>query len=203
MDEKNEQRVRNAVLNSIYLLGEKIPIRVSGRHIHLCPHDFKRLFGTEYIKDFEGPYIHKYEAAIMTPSGVIANVPVIGPAKERTQVEILFGDVRKLKIPACVRLSGDLEMTPGLILLNQLNTAAIQEGVIIAKRHLHIGAEKAQKLHLQDGQVVSVVVDGNRKTTFENVAVRIKMGVRFELHLDQDEASACNLGPECYCYLIP
>jgi propanediol utilization protein len=189
------------------MLNNMVTIGVSNRHVHLCKKDLEELFGVGYeltpLKNLTQPgeYACKEVVALKGPGGIIDNVRVLGPVRQQTQVEILQSDSYKLGIKTEVRLSGDLSNTQGAMILSKKNVIKIQQGVIVAKRHIHIDEEQATRLHLSDRQDVSVEVKGARSMILNNVTVRVKKNAYFEMHLDIDEANACCVDGSSYGYI--
>ncbi len=173
-----------------------IPVGVSNRHIHLSKADLNILFGEEYslkkIKDLSQPgqYACKEVLVICGPKGAIEKVRVLGPVREKTQIEILKADAYKLGINPQIRDSGDLENTCGLTLVGPRGSISLDEGVIIAKRHIHMTSQDAKDLNVSDGEIVSIEVDGLRGGTYKNVTIRANDNSALECHLDIEEANA-------------
>ena len=126
----------------------------------------------------------------MGPKGVIERVRVLGPVRPSTQVEVLRGDTFKLGVPACVRMSGKLEGTPGITLAGPHGTVALPQGVIVAARHIHMTCDEATKRGLHDGQVVSIAFGGERGGRLDNVVVRANNTSALDCHIDTEEANA-------------
>lgn len=176
-----------------------IPVGVSNRHVHLSQVDFNCLFGEGYqmskMKDLSQPgqYACKETVTICGPKGAIEKVRILGPARSKTQVEVLAGDCFKLGVVSQIRLSGDLHGTPGVTLVGPKGSVQITEGLVIAQRHIHMSCEDAKRLGVKDGQVVSVEVKGQRGGIFDNVAIRANDSSVLEFHVDTEEANAMNL----------
>ena len=175
-----------------------IPVELSGRHVHLCDEDIKELFGgpLTHTKELSQPgqYLCKERVRLIGPSGVIDNVAVLGPARSKSQIELSLTDARILGIKAPVRQSGDVAGTPGVVLTSGNGLAGIQEGVIVAARHIHMSPEDAARFGVSDRQKVDVHMDGNRPTVFKDVMVRVRPDFRLAMHIDFDEANSCGLG---------
>lgn len=173
-----------------------VPAASSNRHIHVSAQDLEALFGKGYALTPEralsqpGQFAAKETVSIAGAKGRIDQVRVLGPARGKTQVEILLADAFKLGLPPVVRISGDIEGTPGAVLIGPAGSVEIPSGVIVAMRHVHISAEQAAWLGLQNGDRVSIRKDGARALVFENVPVRCGEGHDLELHLDLEEANA-------------
>ena len=116
---------------------------------------------------------------------------VLGPERKAGQVELSLTDTRTLGIPAPVRMSGEVADSPGAILQGEMGTVALKEGVIVARRHIHITPEDAQRMGVQDKQVVRLQVYTERPLVFDDVVVRVSPQFQTRVHLDYDEANAC------------
>ncbi|MDP4156586.1 MAG: phosphate propanoyltransferase [Bacillota bacterium] len=177
----------------------EIPVGVSNRHVHLSKEDLNRLFGDGYqltnVKDLlqPGQSACKETVTICGPNGAIEKVRVLGPTRSKTQVEILAGDCFKLGVITEPRLSGDLQGTPGITIIGPKGSVQTQEGLIVAKRHIHMTPEDAKRFGVTDGQIVSIEAHGTRGGIFKNVAVRANDASHLECHLDIEEANAMNL----------
>ncbi|MEN6635465.1 MAG: PduL/EutD family phosphate acyltransferase, partial [Clostridiaceae bacterium] len=137
-----------------------------------------------------GQFAASETVTIAGPKGRIDQVRVLGPTRGKTQVEILTADAFRLGIAPVVRISGDIEGTPGATVIGPSGTVELTSGVIVAMRHVHISVEQASWLGLQNGDLASIRKDGVRALVFENVPVRCGEGHSLELHLDLEEANA-------------
>lgn len=176
-----------------------IPVGISNRHVHISQADLDTLFGPGYqltkAKDLSQPmqYACKEMLTICGPRGAIEKVRILGPVRRETQVEILQADCFKLGIAAPVKMSGDLQGTPGITLVGPKGSILLSQGVIIAQRHIHMTLDDASRLDVTDGELVSIQVDGLRGGTYANVAIRANNTSALECHLDTEEANAMNL----------
>lgn len=176
-----------------------IPVGVSNRHLHLSQADQDVLFGPGYemtrIKDLSQPgqFACKETVTICGPKGAIEKVRVLGPVRSKTQVEILTGDGFKLGVSAPAKQSGDLAGTPGITIVGPKGSVQIQEGLIVAQRHIHMTPQDAEYYGVHDGQIVDIEVEGPRGGTFANVIVRANDASALECHLDTEEANAMNV----------
>lgn len=174
----------------------QIPVGISNRHVHLSQHDLEALFGRGYeltaMKELSQPgqYACKEMLTICGPKGVIEKVRILGPVRPQTQVEILAGDCFKLGVKAEARLSGDLSGTSGITLVGPGGSVQINEGVIIAKRHIHMLPPDAVRFGVQDGQNVKIEIPGPRGGIFNQVSIRVTDTSSLEFHLDTEEANA-------------
>ena len=199
MDKAAVQRqVQLSVAESVFRKEGKlfVPVAASARHVHLCRADVEKLFGPGYqlqkFKDLvqPGQYACKEQVTVVGPKGQIERVRVLGPERKDTQVEVALTDTFGLGIKAPIRMSGKVAGTPGCKLVGPYGTAEVQQGVIVAARHLHVSKEQAVMYGLKDGQTVSLRSGGERSVVFENVIVRAGDGHTLEVHLDTDEANA-------------
>lgn len=178
---------------------KEIPVGISNRHVHLSQADLETLFGTGYqlskMKDLSqtGQYACKETLTICGPKGAVEKVRILGPVRNRTQVEVMAGDCIKLGIKAEIRLSADLDHTPGITLIGPKGSVQIPEGVIVAQRHIHMHPSDAQRLNVTDGQSVSIRIPGQRGGIYDHVMIRVTGESTLECHIDIEEANAMNL----------
>lgn len=176
-----------------------IPVGVSARHIHLTQQHVEALFGTGYqlTKKKElmgGQYACNETVNLVSPKlKTIENVRVLGPVRKASQVEISSTDTLKLGVKAPVRESGKIAGSTGVTLLGPAGTVRLDEGCIVAARHIHMSPADAQAFGVQDGQMVSVRFGGERATTFEQVKIRVDKTFTLEMHIDTDEANAAGI----------
>ena len=178
----------------------RIPIGTSAHHVHLCQGDIDVLFGEGYsltrMKDLTQPgqFACNEKVNLIGPRGTVDNVRILGPQRSRTQVEISRTEEFKLGIDAPVRESGDLDGTPSLVLEGPKGRVELAQGVICAKRHIHMTPEDAALFDVSNGDNVLVKVSGRgRELIFGDVVVRVNKDYVLELHLDTDEANAAEL----------
>lgn len=175
------------------------PVGISNRHIHLSPADLATLFGEGHeltpLKELSQPgeFASKEVVALVGPKGVIEGVRVVGPTRKQSQVEISVTDSYRLGVRPPVRISGQLEGTPGITVVGPRGLLHLSQGLIIAARHLHLPLDMAEEYGLDNGSVISAQVEGLRGVTFGEVAVRVSSKYRLELHLDTDEANGAYL----------
>lgn len=180
-------------------MAAKIPIEVSARHVHLSQSDLEALFGLNYqlkkLKQLTQPCDFAAEETLVLQSGdkTISNVRIVGPVREKTQAEISMTDAITLSISPVLRISGDIEDTPGATLIGPRGRVELEQGVIIAERHLHCATDEAKKLRLKDGSMVSIKIDGKRGVVFNNVKIRVRDDYKLCMHLDTDEGNAAGI----------
>ena len=171
-----------------------VPVGVSNRHIHLSDAHVEALFGHPLtpIKELIQPGVFAAEemVTLVGTKGSIEKVRVLGPTRPETQVEILTSDAFKLGVKPVNRLSGDLADTPGCKIVGLAGEVILEQGVIVALRHLHMSPEEAIEYGLKDGDHISVKVPGERGGVLDNVIVRSGKAHKKELHIDTEEANA-------------
>jgi propanediol utilization protein len=187
---------------------KEIPIGISNRHIHLSQKDLDLLFGADYqltkIKELSQPgqFACKELVTICGPNGAIEKVRILGPVRSKTQVEILEGDCYKLGMTTDAKLSGDLSGTPGITVIGPKGSVQTKEGLIVAQRHIHMTLEDAKGFDVQDGQIVSIQINGLRGGIYNNVAIRANNESALECHIDTEEANAMKINSSSKIKLI-
>lgn len=180
---------------------DTVPVGVSNRHIHLSAEHLEILFGKGYeltpIKDLSQPgqFACKEQLTIIGPSlRAIEGVRVLGPVRKESQVEISRTDSFVLKVKPPVRESGDIKGSAPITIIGPKGSVTLKEGCIIANRHIHMSEEEGKQFGLNDGDYVTVEVNGERRTTFYDVQVRVNKAFRLEMHIDTDDANAAGIG---------
>jgi len=177
----------------------RIPIGVSNRHVHLSEEHVELLFGSGYrlnpLRELSqsGQFAARETVTLAGLKGVIPQVRVLGPSRGASQVEISRTDGYLLGIQPPVRLSGHLENTPGIALIGPKQMVMLPEGLIVAKNHVHMSMEDANRFQVVQGDRLMVATAGDRPLLFTDVVVRIHERFSLELHLDTDEANAAEL----------
>ena len=189
--------------------GMEIPVEISARHVHLCKADMEALFGANYTltrkRDLSQPvqFLCEERVKLVTQSGEIANVAVLGPERKDTQVELSLTDARILGIKAPIRLSGDLTGASDVVIVGPKGVIAAKGSVIIAKAHVHMTPADAKHYQVEHGQSVSVRMGTQRQITLNDVQVRVSPDFRLAVHIDYDEANAAQLsGSQITGYLL-
>ncbi|MFZ5640743.1 MAG: phosphate propanoyltransferase [Bacillota bacterium] len=176
--------------------GNDIRVGISGRHIHLAREHLEQLFGKGYklthYKDLSQPgqFASRETLTVVGPKGVLEGVRILAPLRDQTQVEISGTDGYHLGIDPPVRDSGDLEGTPGVVLVGPKGAVTLRYGLILAATHIHMSPGDAERLGLRNGDRVQVLVDGERDLIFNEVLVRVSDRYKTEMHMDTDEANA-------------
>jgi propanediol utilization protein len=187
----------------------RIPIAVSARHAHLSQATIDQVFGAGYQLrprtwlSQKGQFAAQETVTLSGPKGQLRKVRVMGPPRERDQIELSRTDEFELGLEAPVRVSGDLRGTPGITVQGSAGSRVLSSGVISARRHIHMSPQDAARLGLEDGQSVQVKIDSEgRDLVFGDVIVRVRPDFRLELHLDTDEANAAGVTNGNYAELL-
>jgi len=185
---------------------KSIPIELSARHAHISEKDYYQLFKEppENVRELSQPgqYLLDRRLRLIGPKGVIDNVAILGPFRKESQVEISLTDARYLGIKAPVRHSGDLQSTPGGILSSSEGIIALDRGVIVAGRHIHMHPNDALRLGVNDMDLVCVQTNSDRPLIFRDVLVRVHKNYRLAFHIDFDEGNACGCIANTTCTII-
>lgn len=191
-------------------MAEKILVETSARHVHVTKEDLATLFGPDakltHKKDLSQPgqFACEERIKVVGPKSEMAGVSILGPERSATQVEISLTDARKLGIDAPIRESGDVAGSGACKLVGPCGEVELKEGVIVAKRHIHMTPEDAAVYQVEDKEIVSVrVTSPERSLIFGDVVVRVSPSYALAMHIDTDESNAvaCARG-EAYGELI-
>lgn len=174
-----------------------ILIETSARHIHLSQKDLYTLFGEGYEltpkKNLSQPgqFACEERVTVVGPKKSLERVSILGPLRASTQVELSATDARSIGIDAPVRESGDVAGSAGCKLVGPKGEIEISEGVIVAKRHIHLTPEKAEELGVKDKEIVNVKCGAaGRSLVFGDVVIRVSPNFSPAMHIDTDEANA-------------
>lgn len=176
-----------------------IPVGVSNRHIHLCREDMDLLFGygstltrMKAVKQ-PGQFAAEEMVTLRGKKSEIANVRVLGPLRSATQVEISVADSFVLGVKAPLRMSGDLQDSPGIEIIGPKGRVMKPNGMIVAWRHIHISPRDAERYGLDDGMEIDVQTEGQRAGVLRHVVVRVTADAVLEMHIDVEEANGFGL----------
>lgn len=172
-------------------------VETSARHVHVTKETLETLFGAGYTltkkKDLSQPgqFSCEERVQVIGPKGSFPAVSILGPERSADQVELSASDARKIGISAPVRESGDVKGSGACKLVGPKGEVELSEGVIIAKRHIHMTPEDAEKYGMRDKQVVSVEIkSAERSLIFGDTVVRVSPNYALAMHIDTDEANA-------------
>lgn len=174
----------------------KVLVEVSARHVHLTKEDFHLLFGEDkeltFKKALSQPtqFQSNERVEISGSKGKIINVAILGPYRNKTQVEVTLTDCRALGADAPVRESGKLENSAPVSITGPLGSIHKDEGLIVAKRHIHMHTSDAARFGFHDGQTVSVEIPGKRPVCLHDTVIRAGDQYALAMHIDIDEANA-------------
>ena len=178
-----------------------IPVGISNRHIHLSREHVDILFGKGYeltkLKELSQPgqYACKEQLTIVGPSmRAIEGVRVLGPERKASQVEISRTDSFTLKVKPPVRESGDIKGSAPITIIGPKGIVTLNEGCIIANRHIHMSIDEAKRFDVVDGEYCDVELSGERRSLFYDVQIRVHKDFRLEMHIDTDDANAAGVG---------
>lgn len=172
-----------------------VELEASGRHVHVTREQAMILFGHDLTEvrplSQPGQYLAQERVELQTPKGRMKNVAVLGPCRKEAQVELSATDAVALGIQPPVRLSGDVAGSAPITLVGEKGTVTLQQGAVIAQRHIHMSPEDAALQGVKNGDTVRLRTLTGRPVVLEQVAVRVSPNFRTYAHLDYDEANAC------------
>jgi len=176
----------------------KIPIEVSARHVHLSDEDVETLFGKGYVltnkKELsqKGYYVANEKVEVVGSKGS-ANFGILLPGRSASQVELAITDAIKLGIDVALGDSGNHENTAGCILRGPKGEVKLDQGVMVAKRHIHMNQKEADALGVKDKDRIDVEVESDRPLVFKDCLVRVDPTFSTSMHIDTDEGNAANI----------
>ena len=180
----------------------KVLIETSARHVHLSKEHIDKLFGEGHELTFKkalsqpGQFACEERVTVVGEKKEIKNVSILGPARSATQVEISLTDARSIGCNAPIRESGDIAGSGACKIIGPCGEIEISEGVIAAKRHIHLTPETAKEMGVSDKQIVNVKMDSDgRKTIFGDVVILVSDKFSPAMHVDTDESNAAGVVP--------
>ena len=183
-------------------MAKQVLVETSARHIHVSKKDLEILFGEGYEltpkKDLSQPgqFACEERVDVVGPKKTLPGVSILGPVRPDTQVELSLTDARSIGVAAPIRESGDIAGSGACKLVGPKGEVEITEGVIAAKRHIHMTPADAEEFGLKDKDVVSVKIDDNgRGIIFGEVVVRVSPSYALAMHIDTDESNAGCVAP--------
>lgn len=184
-----------------------VPLEASGRHVHLTAEQIRQLFGHGLTPcrplSQPGQFLARERLTLVGPKGSFQNVAVLGPERKEAQVEISMTDARVLGLQPPLRDSGDVEGSPGAVLRGPAGELRLEQGVIIARRHIHLDPASAARFGVRDRQTVSLQTFTRRPVLLQEVVVRVREDFAPAVHLDHDEANGCALEPGALGRILP
>ncbi|MBR5135105.1 MAG: phosphate propanoyltransferase [Clostridia bacterium] len=183
-------------------MSNKVLVETSARHLHVSQKDLEILFGEGYQltpkKDLSQPgqFACEERVDVVGPKKTIPGVSILGPVRPDTQVELSLTDARSIGVAAPIRESGDIAGSGACKLVGPKGEVEITEGVIAAKRHIHMTPADAEVFDVKDKDIVSVKIDDNgRGLIFGEVVVRVSPSYALAMHIDTDESNAACVAP--------
>ena len=182
----------------------KFIVETSARHVHLTQEAVEILFGKGHeltprkFLSQPGQFASNDKVQVIgynkkDPNGVrpSAMFSILGPVRKANQVEVSFTDARTLGLTAPVRESGDIAGSGKCTIKGPEGEIELEEGVIVAKRHIHMTPKDAEDFGVSNGQIVSVRIDGTgRATVYDDVVIRVSEKFSLAMHIDTDECNA-------------
>ena len=204
MEQQTVEMIAQLVLQTINQMGKEsggyqVPVGVSARHIHLTQEHVEVLFGEGYKltkkKELMGGQYACNETVTVVGLKLraIENVRVLGPVRKASQLDISATDAMKLGVAAPIRESGNVAGSAPVAVVGPKGVIYLQEGCIIAMRHIHMSPADAAAAGVRDGDIVSVKADNERGTVFNQVKIRVNESFTLEMHIDTDEANASKI----------
>lgn len=209
-----ERFVREAVYAQMNLQKTNSPpnpllVNVSARHAHLTQEAVEILFGkghklTVHKELYQaGQFAAKESVTLIGPrSRIISNLRILGPCRADNQVELALTDARALGFDVPIRNSGQIDETPGCMLMGPAGFFEMTHGVIRAARHAHMSPADAEFYGVKNGDFMKLRVEGENSIVFEKILCRVSDELKLEVHIDTDEGNACDLNANSICSLI-
>jgi putative phosphotransacetylase len=184
-------------------------VNVSARHCHLTQEAVEALFGQGHQLQVhkwlyqEGQFAARETVTLIGPrSRVISNLRILGPCRSINQVELAYTDAIALGFDLPLRLSGNIQGTPGAMLMGPAGFFELKEGVIRAMRHVHLHPEDATFYGVKAGDAMQLKIGGPCAITLDRMLARVDASFKLEVHIDTDEGNACDLQAGTPCQLF-
>ncbi len=185
-------------------MAKEVLVEISARHVHVSEEHLEILFGKGYKltpkKNLSQPgqYACEERVTVVGPKKELAGVSILGPCRKATQIEVSLTDARSIGVKAPIRESGDIAGSGACKLIGPAGEVELTEGVIAAKRHIHMTTADAEKYGITDSQIVSVKIPTEgRALIFGDVVARVSDSYALAMHLDTDEANAAGIPGSC------
>ncbi|EDO0934021.1 phosphate propanoyltransferase [Listeria monocytogenes] len=200
--------IKQIVTDKLSSVETEIPIGVSNRHIHLTENDYNQLFPNEPIQVKKwlkqpGEFAAEQTLTVVSEKGELHRVRILGPLRKFSQVELSKTDARMLGMKIPIRVSGDIDGTPGIKLVSKHSEICLPKGAIVAKRHIHLPESVANEYGVKQGDEVSVLVGSEmRSLVLNHCTIRVNNQFIPEMHIDTDEANAADIAGTCFAKII-
>ncbi len=185
-------------------MAKEVLVEISARHVHVTKEDLETLFGKGYEltpkKQLSQPgqFACEERVKVVGPKRELAGVSILGPCRSKTQVELSATDARSIGVSAPIRESGDVKDSGACKLVGPAGEVDLTEGVIVAKRHIHMTKADAEKFGISDKQIVKVALNTEgRSLVFGDVVARVSDSYALAMHIDTDEANAASVPGSC------
>lgn len=190
-------------------MAKKFIVETSARHVHLTAEAFATLFGegkeltVKKMLSQPGQFASEERVTIVGPKKSLPNVSILGPFRKANQVELSATDARSIGIVAPIRESGDVAGSGACKIVGPEGEIEISEGVIVAKRHIHLTPADAEEMGVKDKDVVWVRLDTDgRKAILGDVVCRVSDSYALAMHIDTDESNAVSAPRELYGEIV-
>ena len=190
-------------------MAKEFLVEISARHVHVCKETLETLFGAGYEltpkKDLSQPgqFACEERVTVVGPKKEIAGVSILGPCRPEDQVELSATDARSIGVKAPIRESGDVAGSGACKLVGPCGEVELAQGVIVAKRHIHMTPEDAAQLGVKDTQIVNVkVTTDGRSLVYGDTIVRVSPKYALAMHVDTDEANAAAIPGSCMATIV-
>ncbi len=190
-------------------MSKEFLVEISARHVHVCKETLETLFGAGYEltpkKDLSQPgqFACEERVTVVGPKKELAGVSILGPCRPADQVELSATDARSIGVKAPIRESGDVAGSGACKLVGPCGEVELSEGVIVAKRHIHMTPEDAEALGVKDAEVVDVkVATDGRSLVYGDTVVRVSPKYALAMHVDTDEANAAAIPGSCMATIV-
>ncbi len=185
-------------------MSKPVLVEISARHVHVSQTDLETLFGKGYQltkkKDLSQPgqFACEERVDVVGPKKTLARVSILGPVRPETQIELSLTDARSIGVNAPIRESGDVAGSGACKLVGPCGEVECPQGVIAAKRHVHMTPADAEKYGIENGQIIRVEIHTEgRSLIFGDVVARVSEKYALAMHLDTDEANAAGVPGSC------
>lgn len=193
------QTIKPQPIGGTTSLGKEVPVERSARHVHLTQTALDTLFGAGYqlkaSRDLSQPgqFLASERVKLVTASGQLTNVAILGPVRQDIQVELSLTDAHLLGIGVPIRLSGQLDGAGDVLIMGPKGVVSAHGSAIAAKAHIHMTPEDAVDYGVSHGDVVSLRLNTQRPITLDDVTIRVDASYQLAAHIDYDEANAAQL----------
>lgn len=190
-------------------MSKEFLVEISARHVHVTKETLETLFGAGYEltpkKDLSQPgqFACEERVTVVGPKKELAGVSILGPCRSADQVELSATDARSIGVKAPIRESGDVAGSGACKLVGPCGEVELSEGVIVAKRHIHMTPEDADVLGVKDAEIVNVkVTTDGRSLIYGDTVVRVSPKYALAMHVDTDEANAAAIPGSCMATIV-